>query len=50
MVLCEYIEKEGITMEKKKKPVPNFNPNPPAAKAVHPPITSFLDIMKEGNE
>ena len=37
-------------MGKKKKPVPNFNPNPPAAKAVHPPITSFLDIMKEGNE
>lgn len=37
-------------MGKKKKNFPNYNPNPPVAKKDQLPVTSFLDIMKDGNE
>ena len=35
---------------KKRKNIPNYNPNPPAAKNTIPTVTSVLDVMQDGQE
>ena len=37
-------------MGKNKNKIPPYNKKPPAAVKSQPPVTSFLDIMKDGNE
>lgn len=37
-------------MGKRRKPIPNYNPNPPIAKSSTTAVNSLLDVMKDGNE